>query len=107
MDILFVLIAVSPAVIMAKYDLKGKEMLWKTFLPKVAGWFYGITFINFMALYLQGMGEFDFTVLSLQFLSGYMLNSIAVILLVQTGRRVWRQGLLKKRTKEDGGGCDV
>ena len=40
MDLLFVLIAVCPAVILANYDLKRPGFTWKAFVPAFAGWFY-------------------------------------------------------------------
>ena len=92
MDLLFVLIAVCPAVILAKHDLQGPGFTWKAFLPGFAGWFYGITFVNIIRLYLQGQGSFDFSVLSVSFLTEYMVSSLAVVMLVQAARGIWNEG---------------
>ena len=92
MDLLFVLIAVCPAVILANYDLKGPGFTWKAFVPAFAGWFYGITIVNIIRMYLQGQGSFDFSVLSVSFLTEYMGGGLAVVRLVQAARGIWKEG---------------
>lgn len=100
MDLLFVLIAVCPAVILANYDLKGAGFTWKAFLTGFAGWFYGITMVNLIRMYLQGRGSFDFSVLTVSFLSEYMVCSLAVILLVQAARGIWNEGSSGKEAQK-------
>lgn len=85
MDILFVLVAVCPAAIVSKYELKEK-FRWETFCTKFAGWFYLITFANFLLLYLDGWGSFDFTAVSVQFLLRYMVNSAILIAVAGLGK---------------------
>lgn len=77
MSILFVLIAVCPAIIVTKYGT-NEESTWKSCLSKFAGWFYAMTLANLALLYQQGWGSFDFISWSVQFLAQFMVNSIAV-----------------------------
>ena len=102
MDLLFVLVAVCPAVILAKYDLKESGFSWKEFLSKFAGWFYGITFINIVRMYLQGMGSFDFSVLSVAFLTEYMLSSMAVVIFVQIVRGIRHDSSCEEESRKGG-----
>ncbi len=106
MDILFVFIAVCPAVMMAKKDLGQEGITWKTFLPKFSEWFLGITFVNLLLLYVQDWGNFDFSVLSVQFLLNYMINSIAVILLIQCFR-FFREHVITKADKQEENSYDL
>lgn len=105
MDLLFVLIAVCPAIILAKYDMRETDFVWKTFLPKFAGWFYGITFVNIVRMYIQGMESFDFSVLSVAFLTEYMMSSMAVVILVQIARGIRKDDSSEAKLKK-GGDCD-
>lgn len=106
MDILFVLIAVCPAVMMAKKDLGHEGVTFRSILPKFSEWFLGITFINLLLLYVQDWGNFDFSVLTVQFLLNYMLNSMAVILLIQCFR-FFREHVIKKADKQEGNSYDL
>lgn len=100
MDIIFLLIAICPSIVMAKHDLAKEDISWKTYLPRFAEWFYGITFINLFILYYQDWGDFDFSVLSVQFLWNYMLNSTAVVVLVYCYR--WLRQKIKRNRSEFG-----
>lgn len=105
MELIFVLVAVCPAVILAKHGLQGDCFLWKVFLVKFAEWFYGITLLNFLILYLQGMGNFDFSVFSVQFLAAYMLHSIAIIGFVQIAWGI-KGKYADEKAAEEGGKYD-
>lgn len=106
MDILFVCIAVCPAVMMAKKDLGQEAVTWKSFLPKFSEWFLGVTFFNLLLLYVQDWGNFDFSVLTVQFLLRYMINSIAIILLMQCFR-FFRGHVIKKADKQEENSYDL
>lgn len=47
MDILFVLAALCPALLVTRYEAGGKELPWQAWVGKAAGWFYTVTFVNF------------------------------------------------------------
>lgn len=79
MDILFMLTAVCPALLVTGYEMKGRKVSWKIWVCKAAGWFYFITFVNLILLYLNGWGSYDFTAVSVQFLTGYMFRSAVII----------------------------
>ncbi len=79
MDILFLLTAVCPALLVTGYEMKGRRMRWQVWVSRAAGWFYVITFANMLLLYLNGWGSYDFTSVSVQFLTGYMFRSAVII----------------------------
>lgn len=105
MELLFVFVAVCPAILAAKNDFRETGVTWKAFIVNFAGWFYGITFINFLLMYLQGMGDFDFTVLSVQFLVVYMLHSIAIVIIVRIIRNI-KGKLMHEPQIMEGSSCD-
>lgn len=76
-DILFLLAAVCPAAAAAGREMKGKGFGWEEALVRFAEWFYGITVIDFLVLYLRGAGGFDFSYLTVQFTLKYLLCSLA------------------------------
>lgn len=88
MDILFVFVAVCPALLITEYEFKGegKKLSWQSWLGKAAGWFYVITLFNLLLLYIEGLGSFDFTALSVQFLMQYMISSTIIIFLTKLGK---------------------
>lgn len=88
MDMLFVLIAACPAVIMAGYEMKGKGASWRGAVFPFARWLYGITFADLLVLYLRGWGSFDFTVLTVQFRIKYMVMSSIAAFLGFVGKKV-------------------
>lgn len=77
MSILFILIVISPAIILADMEWKKEkeQSRWKCIILFVK-WFYLITFLNFLLLYFRGWKEFSFEILSVQFFIKYMLSSI-------------------------------
>lgn len=83
MDILFVLVTLCPALLVTRYEAGGQKLPWQAWVGKAAGWFYIITFVNFLLLYLEGWGSFDFSVISVQFLVRYMCSSVVVIFVVK------------------------
>lgn len=107
MKLLFSLILLCPAILAAGYVCRREKSTWKEFLLKAAGWFYGITFMNMMLLYLRGWGGFLFDFISVQFLFKYMLCSIvSVVLYVLAGKAIkterfhrmirWLENLVQK-----------
>jgi len=86
MDILFVLAALCPALLVTRYEAGGKELSWQAWVGKAAGWFYTVTFVNFLLLHLDGWGSFDFSVISVQFLIRYMCSSAVIIFLAKLGK---------------------
>lgn len=93
MKMLFFLIAVCPAVLAAGTVCRKERDSWKDFLLRAAGWFYGITFINMMFLYVRGWGTFDFNFLTAQFLFKYMFCSAVSAVLCYLA---WKEGKTKR-----------
>lgn len=87
MDLIFLLITICPAAAAAGYECRSREGA-KAFGMAFAEWFYGITFVNLLLLYVRGWGSFDFTALSVVFLLKYMLSSLAGAAVVWTGKRI-------------------
>lgn len=86
MDLLFALAALCPALLVTGYEASGRDLSWQEWVCKAAGWFYTVTFANFLLLHLDGWGSFDFSVISVQFLVRYMCSSIAIIFLAKLGK---------------------
>lgn len=101
MSILFVLIAVCPAIIVTKYGT-NEESTWKSCLSKFAGWFYAMTLANLALLYQQGWGSFDFTSWSVQFLAQFMVNSIAVAICAFILQKIFQKVSENSVSKEEG-----
>ncbi len=86
MDILFVFIALCPALLITGYETRKKELSWQAWVGKAATWFFVITFVNLLLLYLAGWGSYDFTGMSVQFLVQYMSGSMVIIGVVKLGK---------------------
>ena len=88
MDIIFMLVAVCPAVAVAGYRMKRAAFAWEKALYSFAKWFFGITLFNFTVLYVRGAGDFGFTYLSVQFVLKYMLCSMGAVIFLAGGRKL-------------------
>lgn len=98
MDMIFMFIAVCPAVFVVGYKMKGTAFAWEKALYQFAKWFFGITLIDFIVLYLRGAGNFDFTYLSVQFVLKYMLCSIGAVIFL-SGICKLAETIMRKKDK--------
>lgn len=89
MEWLFLLIAVCPAIYMA-FRNKKKESTVGEITVSFAEWFYEITFLNLISLYLRGWNDFAFERISVQFLIKYMISSIIFTAVLFYGKSLWK-----------------
>lgn len=80
MDMIFMIVAVCPAIVVVGHKMKGNAFAWEKALFQFAEWFFGITLFDLIVLYLRGAGSFDFTYLSVQFVLKYMMCSIGAVI---------------------------